>query len=490
MKFILYAQTCAYGNEQLSDVADLSGFSLLNAFSSILRDLGDITQIHHPEEAEPIYEQCLKDNEACLLLSFTPPHLTPITSSCPVVPVFTWEYADIPEQIEERCWLDDPRHDWRFVLAKTRGALVLSTHARDAIRRSMGPEYPVIAVNWPLSLRPRDLILPIPNADEGKILSIHASVGDSRQMGLNADIIACVGDEDDYTPPFDPADTAALAPFGSTTRSVYDDLAKNSVVAALDEPGLMPPPLCSWTLPPVTDIRTRLRGTVYTAVLSPSQEQDNWEDLVTGFCWSFGHTEDATLVLVVDDPIPATCQTRLVSLLTRLSPFKCRVLAIYGIPSADEYAALIRATAYCVNTSCASGSCRPVADFLAAGVPAIAPAHTGLSDIISADCAFVLRSVPGAPRVWPHGDQDVYRTSWHQIDWQSLVDAFRGSHALATGQPSAYLAMARSARQCALTHCSSSTIKTKIQHFLFDITASSPITQRERQQEPTMMIRV
>lgn len=490
MKFILYAQAYSCGSEELPDALDHSGFSLLNAFSKILSLLGEVTQIHHPEEAERIYEQCLEKNETCLLLSFAPPHLTPITLSCPAVPVFAWEYANIPEQIEERCWLDDPRHDWRFVLSKTKGAIVLSTHARDAIRRSMGAKYPVAAMNWPLSQRSKDQPVTfhrLPNSSRGTILSIHASVGDSQQMGLNVDAIVC--EEDDDTPPFDPADMVDLPALDHTTldhatQIVHNDSYQNSLVTTFIEPWLIPPPPCSWNLPPITDIRTRLRGIVYTAVLAPSLEQDNWEDLVTGFCWSFRNTEDATLVLVIDDPAAATCQPKLVSSLSKLSPFKCRVLAIYGIPTQDEYAALIRATTYYVSTSCASGSCHWLADFLAAGVPAIAPEHTGLSDLIHVDSAFVIRSMSGLPRVWPHGDHDIYRTSWHQIDWQSLIDAFHNSHALAVEEPAIYLSMGQLASSRALAQCSTDAIKIKIKQFLRDIIASNLITHKKQQVEP------
>ncbi|WP_284320744.1 glycosyltransferase [Dyella acidisoli] len=485
MKFLLYAQAYSFGIEDLPDAVDHSGFSLLSAFSEILRDLGEVAQIHHIEEAEHAYKQCLEKNEACLLLSFTPPYITPITLNCPVIPVFAWEYGNIPEQIEERCWLDNPRHDWRFVLSKAKGAIVLSTHARDAIRRSMGPTYPVLAVSWPLPLPPKDRtfgFLPVPNSERGAILSIHAAVADSHQMGLDADAIVC--EENDDTPSLDPADILDLPALNHNSQRILNDSHENSAATSLIEPGLIPPPHCSWDFPPITDIRMRLRGTVYTATLAPSLEQDNWEDLVTGFCWSFRNSEDATLMLVVDDPVPFACHTKLVSLLTKLSPFKCRVLAIYGLPSADEYAALIRATTYCVNTSHASGNCRHIANFLAAGVPAIAPAHTSLSDLISADNAFLVRSIPGLPRVWPHGDRDTYRTSWHQIDWQSLTDAFHKSHILATEQPAMYLAMSRLARERAIAHCSSDVIKIELQQFLRDTIAASLIVHHDQHKQP------
>lgn len=487
MKFILYAQTSSYGIPELPDAVDSGSFSLLNSFSRILSELGEITQIHSLKEAENIYAECLERNEACLLFSFAPPHLTPISLTCPVVPVFAWQYPNIPEQIEERSWQGDRRHDWRFVLSKSKGAVVLSTYARDAIQRSMSDVYPVVAVPWPLSLNFTDhgfTTDSVPNLGQGAILSIRGSVGDSQQMGVSADGIIC--EEEDDTPPFDPADLVDLPVIDHTIRR-FQSVPVDSAVADIDEPGLVPPPRCNWEFPPAIHVRTRLRGIVYTTVLTPSLYQDNWEDLITAFCWSFRDTEDATLILVVDDPVPHDCQTKLVILLTRLSPFRCRVLAIYGIPAADEYAELIRATTYYVSATYASGSCRRVADFLAAGVPAMAPAHSGLGDLIDADTAFVIRSRPGIPRAWPHGDGDIYRTSWHQIDWQSLVDAFHKSRLLAIEEPTTYRAMARSAKERARTRCSNEAIKSTLQRFVHDVTAQGPIVHHEQGELSSMM---
>jgi glycosyltransferase involved in cell wall biosynthesis len=485
MKYILYAQAHFYRIEALSGVLDKEGLSLLRDFSRILGELGEVIEIDRIEEAEPIYRQCVEKGEACVLLSFAQPHLTPITLTCPVVPVFSWEYADIPENIEEHCWQDDPRHDWRFALSKSIGAIVLSSHARDLVRQSMGAMYPVAAVNWPLNpqLKAQSASFrALPHPRRRPVLSIRGAVGDSEQMGLNVDAIVC--EDDDDTPAYDPLDEIDLplrADAGMHARCAPAEspAAKDHTELWVSEP--LP---CSWQLPPVVYIRTRLRGNVYTAVLSMSREQDNWIDLVTAFCWSFRHVEDATLVLIVDDPLPESCQLKLVTELSKLSPLKCRVLAIYGLPSADEYAALIRATTYYVNTSCASASCRHAADFMAAGVPAIAPAHTALRDLVHAGNAFVIRSMPGIPRAWPHGDQEISRTRWHQIDWQSLVEAFRKSYAVARDDPGTYLAMGHLARSRALAHCSHDAVKTKIQQFLRDILAPELLARQKRQSPP------
>ncbi|HTV84704.1 MAG TPA: hypothetical protein VME63_04830 [Dyella sp.] len=487
MKFIVYAPAHFYGTEELSGIVDKNGFSLLQAFSRIMRQLGEVIEVECPEQAEPIYWQCVQENRACVLFSFAPPHLLPITLACPVVPVFGWEYADIPERIEEQCWLDDPRHDWRFALSKAAGAIVLSSHARDIVRRSMGAMYPVAAVHWPLSASVKDqssCFRALPHAGRRSMLSIRGSVGDSEHMGLDVDAIVC--DEEDDTPAFDPSDAIDLPPLDQIARHVHSVAAENPAMNDSGDLWSSEPLPCSWRMPPIVYIRTRLRGIVYTAVLSMSLEQDNWVDVVTGFGWSFRDVADATLLLVIDDPALESCQAKLVSELSKLSPLKCRVLAIYGMPSADEYAALIHATTYYVSASCASASCRHAADFMAAGIPVIAPAHTALGDLVQGDSALVVRSMPGTPRVWPHGDQDIYRTWWHQIDWQSLVEAYHKSYAVARKEPATYLAMGHLARTRARAHCGPDAIKIEIQQFLRDIVTSGLMAQHERQQAPAM----
>lgn len=484
MKFFLYAQAYSYGIEELPDATDRTSFSLLSVFATLLDGLGEVLELNDPLQAEKIHRLCAAQGEDSILLSFAPPHLTPLLPTCPVVPVFAWEYPNIPERAEETAWHSDPRHDWRFALSGTRGAIVLTRHASEAIKRSMGPDYPVAVIPLPVS----DVVGQLthrhrPGNLGSAILEMRGSVADSLQMNLNVDTIVAISDED--AAPFEITDLTDLPPVGCTAG--YPSMANltHTSHAHASEPGFNDPVPCGWEPPAVFDIRTRLRGVVYTAALAPSKDQDNWEDLLTAFCWNFRDSEEATLLLIINDPAPDICELKLVMLLSKLSPLKCRVLAIYGLPDADGYQSIIEASSYFVSSALASAGCQQLIDFMAAGIPVIAPTHTGFADLIDEDTAFVVRSIPGIPRVWPHGDHDIYRTSWHQLDWQSLVDAFRQSHAVATHKPARYAAMAENARQRLLTHNNVDATKAKLFRFLSNGQARAPKHRTQRNERKT-----
>jgi glycosyltransferase involved in cell wall biosynthesis len=484
MKFLLYAQAYSCGIRELPDAVDHTSFSVLRAFAGALGKFGNVQELSDPLQAEEIHLQCANAGEDCVLLSFAPPYLTPLLPTCPVIPVFAWEYPNIPERIEESGWQEDPRHDWRFVLAWTHGAIVLTSHARNAVRQSMGSDYPVAVIPFPVSgdiealLRSRQ-----PNNLKSAVLELRGCVADHLKMGIDVDAIVVDNDEDAV--PFDLDDLIDLPPARYAAIRPTATVSENTSRARPQESDFNDPVPCGWELPPVVDIRTQLHGVVYTAALSPSRDRDNWEDLLTGFCWSFRDTMKATLILIIDDPAPDSCQLKLVMLLSKLSPFKCRVLAIYGTPEAAAYRNIIQATSYFVSTAVASGGCQQMVDFMAAGIPVIAPTHTGFADLVNEDVGFIVDSIPGIPRIWPHGDHDFYRTSWHQLNWQSLVDAFRKSHAVATREPARYTTMAARASQHSLTQSHADLVCTKVCQFLKDRQACAPTPPMWRDKRKT-----
>jgi glycosyltransferase involved in cell wall biosynthesis len=141
----------------------------------------------------------------------------------------------------------------------------------------------------------------------------------------------------------------------------------------------------------------------------------------------------------------ATYWSNLVQELSRLSPFKCRVVAFQSYFEDLEYEKLIAATTFYVNSSNCEGVCLPLMEFLTCGKPAIAPAHTALADYIDDSIAFVLRASP-ALSVWPQDPRELLRTMYYRLDWESLLDAFRDSYRLAKDTPANYAAMADRAR--------------------------------------------
>ena len=485
MKFLLHAQVDQDTIDKQLGTADYSYFFLLRAFAGVLAELGEVIQLRDIMEADVIHAQCVVRNESCVLLSFAPPHKTPLGLACPTVPLFAWEYPDIPERIEETCWMDDPRHDWRRVFALTGRAITLSSHTVDAVKRSMGANFPIVAVPSPIrSIVGNVEMSKSPVPAQGVLLRVNASVADSLRMGLDAAGLLSLEEEDGTG--FDPVDAEILSKHPDISHKT-GEFAPTFPIPVIDPINLdddlneSAPLDCGWDLPAVMPIRTRVRGLVYTAVLTPTAGRKNWEDLITAFCWTFRDTEDATLILKLAGTDLQKHHHQLLMLLTKLSPLKCRVIAINGYLSDEDYAALVAATTYYVNTSLCEGLCLPLVEFLSEGVPAIAPDNTAMADYIRDDLAFVVASYPGIPTVWPHGDSEVNRTSYHQLDWESLTEAFRRSHDVARHDPARYRQMSFRACQAMQAYCGPDVVKSQLQAFL----CPEPCMPDERCELPT-----
>lgn len=477
MKFLLYASTDQDNVGISLGTADYSYFFLLRAFSPLLAELGEVIVLKDPTEANAINARCLLDGEDCVLLSFTPPHKTPLGLACPTVPVFAWEYPDIPEQIEEISWLDDARHDWRHVFRHTGRAIALSSHTVAAVKRSMGNSFPIVAIASPIpAIAAKPQVAGVPPSPEGRLLRVTASVADSLRMGLNVNSLIYFDDDDGTS-----VHESDLEYLPESAHHWESAETAGECAVSLDEPldaGESAPLACGWDIPPAMPICTRLRGVVYTAVLIPASGRKNWEDLISAFCWTFRDTEDATLVLKLGGTDLTPHHHKLLMLLSKMSPLKCRVIAIYGYLSNEAYADLIAATTYYVNTSLGEGLCLPLVEFLSQGVPAIAPDNTAMADYVRDDFAFVVDSYPGVPTVWPHGDDEVNRTTYHQLNWQSLVDAYSRSYDVAYHDPTHYQQMSRRAMQAMQAYCGHDTIKSRLQAFLCPL-ASQPLAVQE-----------
>jgi glycosyltransferase involved in cell wall biosynthesis len=486
MTFLLFAN---FDKNKIGDqlgAADYSYFFLMRAFGAVLAELGEVIEIADIASVDALYKDCIAKGDSCVLLSFAPPHKTPLGLACPTVPVFAWEYPNIPEHIEEESWLDDPRHDWRVPLGIAGQAICLSNHTAEAVRRSMGRHYPIAAIPSPLPQNTTALASDGDPLRGGKvILRINAVLVDSRSIGLDPDGLVHPDTVDET--PFDPTDPELLPEPAQTSwarvtpsPAIQSEQIPGDVAADGTVTEYFPPAPCGWELPPRFNVHVELRGTIYTSVLTPSAGRKNWHDLVTAFCWNFRDNEDATLLLKLTGKELPRNHLQLLMMLTKLTPFKCRVIAIYGYLSDQDYAALAEASTYYVNASLCEGLCLPLVEFLNRGIPAIAPDNTAMADYIRDDIAFVLKSYPGMPTVWPHGDHQINRTSFHQLDWESLVNAFRESYAVAHADPARYREMASRASESVQAYCGHEVVKKALSRFFrtttpaLDVNADTP----------------
>ncbi|MFN8626327.1 MAG: hypothetical protein U0587_10160 [Candidatus Binatia bacterium] len=189
-----------------------------------------------------------------------------------------------------------------------------------------------------------------------------------------------------------------------------------------------------------------LDGIVYASVCDPLDDRDNWQDLVTAFCAAFQEVPDATLVLQLPYPSLWPLLRRVYSLLQRLSPFACRVVALHGNLAAEEYERVRRAAHFYVTASMCDGLPVDLVAYMARGTPAVSPCHTALAEYVNASTALIVDSSV-EPCAWPHDTRNVFRTMRHRINWESLVEAYRQGYTIVLKDPDKYRGMAHAARR-------------------------------------------
>jgi glycosyltransferase involved in cell wall biosynthesis len=213
-------------------------------------------------------------------------------------------------------------------------------------------------------------------------------------------------------------------------------------------------------------------GTVYAAVLSPQDGRKNWTDLLSGFVWALRDHAEATLIVKMPAKDAHGFHEHFDAWLTQLAPFHCRVIGLYGFLDDGEYEGLVAAADYYVNTSSAEGLCLPVMEFLSAGRPALAPAHSAMADYVSPENSYVLASSL-EHNVWPHDPRELYTTMRHRLNWRSLVEAYGASFARATSAPEDYAAMAQRAKATMAAFCAADVVREKLAAALAGIGAAA-----------------
>ena len=471
MKVLLH---CDFDEHSIVDNFGLSEYSywfVFESYRSTLEQLFDTQRIARPSEADAIFKQCQADNTPCVLLSFNPPHKTPLKLRCPVIPVFAWEFPDLPRQSDEKAWASDVRFDWEYVFRRVASAITLSSHTVRAVTDRLGPDYPITAIPAPLWDRQEAMRQRIAwrRYGQGHVLRLNASVVDCDTLGL---------DVDHYVSPqftgevhaASPQESDALLPAEPSIPPPGPVLARKQVDLRDAETA---PSSSGWDIPKPRLVKTLLDGVVYTSVLTGADARKNWADILTAFVWAFRERENAVLVLKLGGADLIWQHQRLLDLLSRLSPYRCRVIVIYGYLDDGDYQNLMAATDFYVNASYCEGLCMPLMEYLASGIPAIAPAHTAMADYVNSDHAFVVESGEGSPTVWPHGDRLINRTTHPRLDWHSLMSAFRASHGLILGRPQDYARMSAHAMGQMREYCGDVAVKARLREFLVSAGASA-----------------
>lgn len=221
--------------------------------------------------------------------------------------------------------------------------------------------------------------------------------------------------------------------------------------------------------PDSSPVTLQLEGTVYTSVFNPEDGRKNWKDMVTAFCWAFRNDAAKTLILKMSHHNKSVFMGDLLLLFSKLHPFNCRIVAIHGFLSNEELADLMAATSFYVNASSAEGQCLPLLEFMAHGIPAIAPDHTAMETYINAENSFIVGSSL-APQAWPIDPRRAYRTTTQRISWDSLRQCFVDSSAMLEEHPARYQEMARAATSSVVNRYSSGKIAHDLAGFLGEVT--------------------
>jgi glycosyltransferase involved in cell wall biosynthesis len=155
----------------------------------------------------------------------------------------------------------------------------------------------------------------------------------------------------------------------------------------------------------------------------------------------------------------------MLNIISRLVPFKCRIILIHGYLQDVDYERLIGATSFAVNASAGEGQCLPLMEFMSAGKPAIAPWNTALTDYLTAENSFPVASSL-EPTCWPHDPRQAFRARRHRADFSSLMQAYRDSYNVAKTEPERYARMSKAANRDLKGHCSQDLVEARLRTFL------------------------
>lgn len=445
---------------------EYSYYFLMKEFVPALQRLGSVIEVKSLEEVDALYDQHSVQGRHVVFLSFSPPQQTPEGLRCPTIPVFAWEFDSIPVE----AWGDEPRNDWRHVFAGSGSAITLSREAADAVKAVMGDDYPIIALPAPVWDRFQGQEM----ADARglnlleRLLSFRGHLIDSPYLGLSAD---CLVQPPRLDPEAVPVPSIPLSPRRVrwlTSKALFKGWWGEAVKPFLPRLGKVVRAAPADTSPQdsVSPARQQvaLRGVVYTTVLNPGDHRKNWIDMISAFCWAFHDVADATLVVKMTHHDLESYRVMLMTLLSRLAPFQCRIVVIHGFLEDEEYRELVRHSTYYVNTSVCEGLCLPLMEFLSCGKPAIGPRHTAMLDYLDDEVAFIVGSAP-QPASWPHDSRALLRAYLHRLNWESLVAAYRSSYETAK-RPADYQRMSFAAQRKMREYCSVEQVSARLGAFI------------------------
>ena len=404
------------------------------AYLPLLRRWGDVVAVSHPESRlDFALWQAARQGHRPLHLSFLPLEQLYLSSEAPNVAFVDWGYPDLPGTMLG----DDLRTNLSRTARHLDAILASSSATRDALLRG-GVRAPIAVLPPPLEDAAFALPQPEPRV--------------STRLDGPARLFAGSAKAPDA--PLGPWDRSSERGLVRVARRTYRMKIKPRLPEALLRPivrGVRGAEAAyrRRRARPTTGGQAvgalALAGVVYACHLDPFDPAQSWPDLLSAFLLALGDCSDATLVVQIDTP-PAEVAAgiaRVAEVYRGLDVGHACTLALQAGGRADVDA-LVRASTYVVGVGRTTGLCQPLRRFLAAGRPAIAPAHSLPSDDPAA-LGFIVASSP-EPAPWPAAPSQPCATRWHRLTWQSLHDQLRASYRLATAAPADYRRLADQAR--------------------------------------------
>lgn len=392
-------------------------------YGSLMAGVAELRLLPSRAEVPAAVARCHDQGQPCVYLSICPPNELDLSLPCPVIAAFGWAYSSLPDE----AWADNPSNDWSAMLARCAGVVTFSHFSAGVVREALGEQVPVLPLPLPIG---DDYRCETP--EKGGRNPIRQQRIPCQQLTLDSSRID----------------------FGRDFAAV---LAESLDVDAVDGAPL------------------EVDGVVYTAVVDPASRLTNWHDFLWAFCWAFRQEPGVTLLVLLEEGDVVDAFSKVLKALYTLDPFDCRVVAIGGPVSTDQYRALIGASTYMVSSANASAQDQALMAFMAAGVPAIVPRHTALEEIAAAGsglhCETSLQRVeyPGDPRI-------VRRTFTHRIRWDSLLDRITAGYTIARQQDAdTYQAMSRRACEAQAAYCGAASLAPAVEEFFEQLHRSGRI---------------
>jgi glycosyltransferase involved in cell wall biosynthesis len=209
----------------------------------------------------------------------------------------------------------------------------------------------------------------------------------------------------------------------------------------------------------------QLSGVVFTSLFNPYDGRKNWNDMLTAFCAAFRDCSDATLLFKLGSHDCQAAMSDMLMCMARLPAFSCRVVIVHGFLEGESFESLIEASHFIVNASHGEGQCLPLMEFLSCGRPAVAPRNSALLDYIDTEVGFVVEGWLEAT-AWSHDPRWAFRTFRQQINWESLVAAYRAAYHCVREEPQRYAELSRNAIERMRDHCSRQVARERLKAFL------------------------